>query len=92
MLSAHAAISLEALLPLLPSLKFSLHYEALTSFILCLKREVPTSELLRNVLNREYLENDSFVISILRHWVQRQEEKLASLMQMQVTKTNIRKS
>lgn len=91
MLVAHAAISLEALLPLLPSLKFSLHYEALTSFILCLKREVPTSELLRTILNREYLENDSFVISILRNWVQRHQEKLSSLMQMQIHRSSSKK-
>ena len=86
---AHDAVTVEQSLPLLPKLEYPQHAEALTALLLLLKQETPNADMLRHVLSREQRDNDSFVISVLRHWVAEHEEKLASLVQQQITRSNV---
>ena len=87
-IGAHDCVSVEHALPLMPKLEFRSHAEALTALLLLLKRESPTPDLLRHVLSREQKDADSFVISVLRHWVAEHEEKLASLVQQQIARSH----
>ena len=47
----------------------------------------PTAELLRPLLCREYKKNDLFVVSVMKHWAQECEDKLASLLNHQITQS-----
>ena len=87
-IGAHDCVAVEHALPLMPKLEFAAHAEALTALLLLLKREMPTADLLRHLLSREQKDGDSFVISVLRHWVAEHEEKLASLVQQQIVKSS----
>nr|XP_018909585.1 PREDICTED: integrator complex subunit 3 [Bemisia tabaci] len=66
---AHNNVSLTNILSVLPRLDYKNHSEALTSIMLLLKREKPTSELVRQVLSRETRPlTDLFTVTMLQHW------------------------
>nr|XP_036677305.1 integrator complex subunit 3 homolog isoform X3 [Drosophila suzukii] len=66
---------------LLPELEPGSHPEALSHFLLLLKNEEPTNEIIRLMLSRETKSRgDPFVTSALRFWCQRYEEKLSEII------------
>ncbi|XP_015591743.1 integrator complex subunit 3 isoform X3 [Cephus cinctus] len=71
---------IDYVLPVLPKLQFRDHAEALTSILLMLKQEKPTLELLRQLLVRQSVEGDMFVVAALRYWCRDYEDKLAELL------------
>lgn len=87
LITAHN-IPVEHIMPILPKLDFSRHAEALTSIMVLLKQDCPTTELLRPILCRECKKNDFFTVSILNYWAQEFEDKLAELIYAQFSKAN----
>ncbi|XP_025077829.1 integrator complex subunit 3-like [Pomacea canaliculata] len=81
-------IPTEHILPVLPKLEYSTNAEALTCLMVMLKQESPTPELLRPVLCRECKKSDYFVVSVLKYWAQEHEERLAELINSQLTRVN----
>lgn len=71
---------IDYVLPVLPKLQFRDHAEALTSILLMLKQEKPTLELLRQLLARQNVDGDMFVVAALRYWCRDYEEKLGELL------------
>ncbi|KZC10189.1 Integrator complex subunit 3 like protein [Dufourea novaeangliae] len=71
---------IDYVLPVLTKLQFRDHAEALTSILLMLKQEKPTLELLRQLLARQNVDGDMFVVAALRYWCRDYEEKLAELL------------
>ncbi|XP_028047540.1 integrator complex subunit 3 isoform X2 [Monomorium pharaonis] len=71
---------IDYVLPVLPKLQFRNHAEALTSILLMLKQEKPTLDLLRQLLARQSVDDDKFVVSALRYWCRDYEEKLGELL------------
>ncbi|KAG7203567.1 hypothetical protein KM043_013611 [Ampulex compressa] len=71
---------IEYVLPILPKLQFRDHAEALTSILFMLKQEKPTLELLRQLLARQNVDGDMFVVAALRYWCRDYEEKLGELL------------
>lgn len=71
---------IEYVLPVLPKLQFRDHAEALTSILFMLKQEKPTLELLRQLLARQNVDGDMFVVAALRYWCRDYEEKLGELL------------
>ncbi|KAJ8304786.1 hypothetical protein KUTeg_018369 [Tegillarca granosa] len=87
LITAHN-IPVEHIMPILPKLEFSSHAEALSSVMVLLKQEGPSSDLLRPLLCRDCKKNDLFTVSILKYWAQEYEDKLAELILSQVSKFN----
>ncbi|KAK3595164.1 hypothetical protein CHS0354_002764 [Potamilus streckersoni] len=87
LITAHN-IPVEHIMPILPKLEFTTHAEALTSILCLLKQESPTSDMLRPILCRECKHVDLFTVSILKYWAQEYEDKLADLVQAQLTKSS----
>ncbi|XP_071116601.1 integrator complex subunit 3-like [Haliotis cracherodii] len=81
-------IQIEHILPILPKLEFGAHAEAMTSILVLLKQESPAVDLLRPILVRECKKNDFFTVSILKYWAQEHEDRLAELINQQLTKFN----
>uniref|UniRef100_A0A6P4EMV3 SOSS complex subunit A homolog n=1 Tax=Drosophila rhopaloa TaxID=1041015 RepID=A0A6P4EMV3_DRORH len=74
-------IPLKSIQDLLPELEAGSHSEALSHFLLLLKNEEPTNEIIRLMLSREAKSRgDPFVTSALRFWCQRYEEKLSEII------------
>ncbi|XP_041566076.1 integrator complex subunit 3 homolog isoform X1 [Drosophila elegans] len=74
-------VSLKSIQDLLPELEAGSHSEALSHFLLLLKNEEPTNEIIRLMLSREAkTRGDPFVTSALRFWCQRYEEKLSEII------------
>ncbi|OAD54141.1 Integrator complex subunit 3 like protein [Eufriesea mexicana] len=71
---------IDYVLPVLPKLQFRDHAEALTSILFMLKQEKPTLELLRQLLARQNVDGDMFVVAALRYWCRDYEEKLGELL------------
>ncbi|XP_068988483.1 integrator complex subunit 3 isoform X2 [Bombus flavifrons] len=71
---------IDYVLPVLPKLQFRDHAEALTSILFMLKQEKPTLELLRQLLARQNVDGDMFVVAALRYWCRDYEEKLSELL------------
>ncbi|XP_032668419.1 integrator complex subunit 3 isoform X3 [Odontomachus brunneus] len=67
-------------LPILSKLQFHNHAEALTSILFMLKQEKPTLDLLRQLLARQSMDGDMFVVAVLRYWCRDYEEKLGELL------------
>ncbi|XP_060581601.1 integrator complex subunit 3-like, partial [Ruditapes philippinarum] len=59
LITAHN-IPVEHIMPILPKLDFQTHAEALTSIMVLLKQDCPSSDLLRPILCRECKRNDFF--------------------------------
>ncbi|XP_059154214.1 integrator complex subunit 3-like isoform X2 [Physella acuta] len=81
-------IPVEHILPILPKLEFSSNAEALTSLMVLLKQVSPSWDILRPVLSRECKKTDFFTVSILKYWAQEHEDRLAELINHQLTKLN----
>ncbi|GFO40922.1 integrator complex subunit 3 [Plakobranchus ocellatus] len=81
-------IPVEHILPILPKLEFSSNAEALTNLMVLLKQVSPSWELLRPVLSRECKKADFFTVSVLKYWAQEHEDRLAELINLQLTKLN----
>uniref|UniRef100_T1JE28 SOSS complex subunit A homolog n=1 Tax=Strigamia maritima TaxID=126957 RepID=T1JE28_STRMM len=88
LIAAHN-IPVDYVLPILPKLEFIAHAEALTSILLLLKQEKPTTELVKHIMCREVKQQDFFVVSVLKYWSQEHEEKLAELIASQLNKSNV---
>ncbi|KAH8375711.1 hypothetical protein KR009_006738 [Drosophila setifemur] len=74
-------VSLKSIQGLLPELEAANHPEALSHFLLLLKNEEPTNEIIRLMLSREpKLRGDPFVTSVLRFWCVQYEEKLSEII------------
>ncbi|XP_034667425.1 integrator complex subunit 3 homolog [Drosophila subobscura] len=74
-------VPLKTIQDLLPELEAANHPEALSHFLLLLKNEEPTNEIIRLMLSREAKSRgDPFVTSALRFWCQRYEEKLSEII------------
>ncbi|KAH8240296.1 hypothetical protein KR038_007545 [Drosophila bunnanda] len=74
-------VPLKSIQDLLPELEAGNHPEALSHFLLLLKNEEPTNEIIRLILSREAKSRgDPFVTSALRFWYQRYEEKLSEII------------
>ncbi|EDV59943.1 integrator complex subunit 3 homolog [Drosophila erecta] len=74
-------VPLRCIQDLLPELEAGSHPEALSHFLLLLKNEEPTNEIIRLMLSREpKSKGDPFVTSALRFWCQRYEEKLSEII------------
>ncbi|XP_043064776.1 integrator complex subunit 3 homolog isoform X2 [Drosophila ficusphila] len=74
-------VPLKSIQDLLPELEAGSHPEALSHFLLLLKHEEPTNEIIRLMLSREAKSRgDPFVTSSLRFWCQRYEEKLSEII------------
>lgn len=71
---------IDYVLPVLPKLQFRNHAEALTSILFMLKQEKPTLDLLRQLLARQKVEGDMFVVAALRYWCRDYEDKLGELL------------
>ncbi|XP_018305369.1 integrator complex subunit 3 isoform X3 [Mycetomoellerius zeteki] len=71
---------IDYVLPVLPKLQFRNHAEALTSILFMLKQEKPTLDLLRQLLARQSVDGDMFVVAALRYWCRDYEEKLGELL------------
>ncbi|XP_020292373.1 integrator complex subunit 3 isoform X2 [Pseudomyrmex gracilis] len=71
---------IEWVLSVLPKLQFRNHAEALTQILLMLKHEKPTLDLLRQLLARQNVDGDLFVVSALQYWCRNYEEKLGELL------------
>ena len=56
------------------------HSEALTGILLSLRKQEPTADLLRHVLERDVRADDFFVVSILHNWTRHHESKTAELI------------
>ncbi|KAL5004662.1 hypothetical protein ScPMuIL_018118 [Solemya velum] len=78
----------EHIMPILPKLEFTCHAEALTSILVSLKQECPTTDTLKPILCRDHRKADFFTISILKFWAQEYEDKLAELIHTQIAKFN----
>ncbi|XP_052276619.1 integrator complex subunit 3-like isoform X2 [Dreissena polymorpha] len=87
LITAHN-IPLDYMMPILPKLDYHSHAEALTSIMILLKQDCPSSDLLRPILCRECKKNDFFTVSILNYWAQEFEDKLAELIYTQFAKVN----
>lgn len=87
LISAHN-IPVEHIMPILPKLDFTQHAEALSSILVLLKQECPSSDLLRVIMCRDCKKTDYFVVSILKYWAQEFEDKLAEQINQQVVKFN----
>ncbi|OPL33146.1 integrator 3 complex subunit, partial [Mytilus galloprovincialis] len=87
LISAHN-IPVEHVMPILPKLDFTQHAEALSSILVLLKQECPSSDLLRIIMCRDCKKTDYFVVSILKYWAQEFEDKLAEHINQQVSKFN----
>ncbi|XP_052795999.1 integrator complex subunit 3-like [Mya arenaria] len=87
LITAHN-IPLDYVMPMLPKLDYHCHAEALTSIMVLLKQDCPSSDLLRPILCRECKKNDFFTVSILNYWAQEFEDKLADLIYTQFSKVN----
>ncbi|BFZ01574.1 hypothetical protein BsWGS_04613 [Bradybaena similaris] len=81
-------IPVEHILPILPKLEFNANAEALTSLMVLLKQVSPSWDLLRPVLSRECKRTDYFTVSVLKYWAQEHEDRLAELINLQLTKLN----
>ncbi|KAL0821075.1 hypothetical protein ABMA28_005706 [Loxostege sticticalis] len=79
LLTAHD-ISVEDVLPIIPKLSYKDHAEALTSVLLMLKQERPTTDVLRQLFCRDVDEEDTFVVSTLLYWCQDYEDKVGDLV------------
>ncbi|XP_043495860.1 integrator complex subunit 3 isoform X4 [Polistes fuscatus] len=79
LISAHD-FPIEYFFPVLPKLQFRDHAEALTPILLMLKQEKPTLELLRQLLTRQNVDGDLFVVTALRYWCRDYEDKLGELL------------
>ncbi|XP_043069639.1 integrator complex subunit 3 homolog [Drosophila bipectinata] len=74
-------VPLKCIQDLLPELESANHPEALSNFLLLLKNEEPTIELIRLILSRDpKSKGDPFVTSALRFWCQQYEEKLSEII------------
>ncbi|XP_014216661.1 integrator complex subunit 3 [Copidosoma floridanum] len=71
---------IDVILLVLPKLQFRHHAEALTSILLMLKKEKPNQEILKQLLSRQHIENDMFVVAVLKYWCREYEEKLSELL------------
>lgn len=87
LISAHN-IPVEHIMPILPKLDFVFHAEALTSLMVLLKQECPSTELLRSVLSRDCKKQDLFAVSVLKYWAQEYEDRLAEIIYNQLTKVS----
>ncbi|KAH9500797.1 Integrator complex subunit 3 [Bulinus truncatus] len=81
-------IPVEHILPILPKLEFTANAEALTCLMVLLKQVSPSWDILRPVLSRECKKADYFTVSILKYWAQEHEDRLAELINLQLTKLN----
>ncbi|GFS03973.1 integrator complex subunit 3 [Elysia marginata] len=81
-------IPVEHILPILPKLEYGANAEALTNLMVLLKQVSPSWELLRPVLSRECKKADYFTVSVLKYWAQEHEDRLAELINLQLTKLN----
>ncbi|CAG5134392.1 unnamed protein product, partial [Candidula unifasciata] len=81
-------IPVEHILPILPKLEYNANAEALTSLMVLLKQVSPSWDLLRPVLSRECKRTDYFTVSVLKYWAQEHEDRLAELINLQLTKLN----
>ncbi|XP_033224600.1 integrator complex subunit 3 isoform X2 [Belonocnema kinseyi] len=71
---------IDYVLPILPKLQFKENAEALMSILLMLKQEKPTLELLKQLLCRQSVNGDMFVVSALQYWCRDYEDKLGELL------------
>jgi hypothetical protein len=82
-------IPIDCILPLIPSLSYQEHAEALTHFMHILRREKPTAELIKHLMSREPTHRDMFVNSVLSSWLAGQQDdirKLGELISTQLGK------
>ncbi|XP_058793302.1 integrator complex subunit 3 isoform X2 [Phymastichus coffea] len=79
LISAHN-FSIECTLPILPTLEYQIHAEALTSILFMLKRETPSQEILKHLLARKNTDGDMFVAAILKYWCHEHENILSELL------------
>lgn len=80
-------VTLDSIIPLITKLNFIAHAEAVTSLMILLKQECPTSDLLRLLLCRVCSEDDLFCVSILKTWATDSPDKLATLLYNQLTES-----
>lgn len=79
LLTAHD-ISVEDVLPIIAKLSYKEHSEALTSVLLMLKQERPTTDVLRQLFCRSVEDEDTSVVSTLMYWCQDYEDKVGDLV------------
>jgi len=72
-------IPIDCLLPLIPTMNYEEHSEALTHMMHILRREKPTSELIKHLMSREPLGKDMFVNSVLSNWLAGQQDDIRKL-------------
>uniref|UniRef100_A0A8C7WMU0 Integrator complex subunit 3 n=1 Tax=Oryzias sinensis TaxID=183150 RepID=A0A8C7WMU0_9TELE len=84
---AHS-IPLETIIPILQHVKYKEHPEALSCLLLQLRREKPSEEMVKMILNRPCHPEDQFTTSILRHWACKYDETLAEHIKAQLIKNN----
>jgi len=82
-------VLLESFVNILPSLKQSLHSEALSNLLILMKSVSPSSDLVIPVLSMECFEKrpgNQFSVSLLRYWAQEYPRELAQLIGQQLCK------
>ena len=85
LIGAHQ-VPIDCLYHILPKLNFAKHAEALTSTLLRLRAERPNTDLVRHVLSRDPVHGDRFVSTLLNHWLNEHEDKLAELISNYLSK------
>lgn len=79
LLTAHD-VGVEDVLSIIPELSYKDHAEALTSVLLILKQEKPTTDVLRQLFCRPLDLDDMFVVTTLMYWCQDYEDKVGDLV------------
>jgi len=82
-------IPIDCIMPLIPRLSYHEHAEALTHFMHILRREKPTTELIKHLMSRDPLPRDMFVNCVLNNWLAGQTDdikKLGELISTQLSK------
>lgn len=79
LLTAHD-IAVDDVLNIIPKLSYKEHAEALTSVLLMLKQEKPTTDVLRQLFSRPVEHDDTAVVSTLMYWCQDYEDKVGDLV------------
>ena len=79
-LAAAHDLPVECVISVVPRLSFSKHAEALTSILLLLKDERPTSEIIKQIFAKCCEPRDTFVTSALTSWLGEFDDVLADLI------------
>ncbi|XP_045478937.1 integrator complex subunit 3 homolog [Harmonia axyridis] len=74
-------ISIDVILPLITSLDYDQHSEALTAITLMLKQEKPNADYIKCLFSRDVSDNgDHFIFTIIKYWCDEYIDKVAELI------------